>query len=150
MSLAFSHHPTPAPTTSSKSISQTLRTHSSNSPFPVKKSISESREFLLKILPNEENPDIEKFAMMLIPENCEASQKEGEGDGNEEEGKTEMVGFVGTNRYKESGMEVGYVINRRFWGRGFATEGLRMFLDMYWEMSGLFPLLSFLCQLLYI
>lgn len=88
--------------------------------------------------------------MMLIPENCEASQKEGEGDGNEEEGKTEMVGFVGTNRYKESGMEVGYVINRRFWGRGFATEGLRMFLDMYWEMSGLFPLLSFLCQLLYI
>ncbi|KAH9224962.1 GNAT domain-containing protein, partial [Leptodontidium sp. 2 PMI_412] len=104
-------------------------------PFPVKKSISESREFLLKILPNEENPDIEKFAMMLIPENCEASQKEGEGGGNEEEGKMEMVGFVGTNRYKESGMEVGYVINRRFWGRGFATEGLRMFLDMYWEMS---------------
>ncbi|KAH7308769.1 GNAT domain-containing protein [Rhexocercosporidium sp. MPI-PUGE-AT-0058] len=95
-----------------------------NSPFPVKTSISESREFLLKILPNEENPDIEKFAMMLIPE-----------EGRAERGEGEMVGFVGTNRYKEQGMEVGYVINRRFWGRGFATEGMRLFLDMYWAMD---------------
>lgn len=78
-------------------------------------------------MPNDENPDIEKFALMLLPI---GSQAQGEGEGQ----KGEMVGFVGTNRYKEQGMEVGYVINRRFWGMGYATEGLRLFLDMYWEL----------------
>lgn len=78
-------------------------------------------------MPNEENPDIEKFALMLFPT---GSQAQGEGEGQ----KGEMVGFVGTNRYKEQGMEVGYVINRRYWGMGYATEGLRLFLDMYWEL----------------
>lgn len=77
---------------------------------------------MVKILPNGENPDIDKFALMLLP------KREG---GNEE-----MIGFVGTNRYKEQGMEVGYVINRAYWGKGFATEGMRLFLEMYWEMPG--------------
>lgn len=118
----------------------------------MKKHISESREFLEKILPNEENPDIEKFALMLLPVPDSSSPSpsssdlrdpspgagKGEGEheawegGSEREG--EMIGFVGTNRYKEQGMEVGYVINRRYWGKGFATEGLRLFLDMYWEL----------------
>ena len=89
----------------------------------MKKDVSESREFLEKILPNEENPDIEKFALMLVPTE--------EGSDNP---RREMVGFVGTNRYKEQGMEVGYVINRRYWGLGYATEGLRLFLDMYWDL----------------
>ncbi|KAK0110289.1 hypothetical protein ONS96_001908 [Cadophora gregata f. sp. sojae] len=155
-------------------------------PFPVKKNVSESREFLERILPNEENPDIEKFALMLLPasgseteqsqaqttvfietEKCQNAEDGSRGDGESqlEEGNTgkgedgegkekgnrernergdrkekagEMVGFVGTNRYKEQGMEVGYVIHRRYWGRGFATEGLKLFLEMYWGLEGMF------------
>jgi len=119
---------------------------SKNSPFPVKKDVSESREFLEKILPNEENLDIEKFALMLLPildqsPGSKQELEEGERDGQ----KGEMVGFVGTNRYKEQGMEVGYVINRRYWGLGYATEGLRLFLNMYW---GLPRKLLFLSRLL--
>ncbi|PVH80165.1 hypothetical protein DL98DRAFT_491923 [Cadophora sp. DSE1049] len=124
-------------------------------PFPIKKDVSESREFLEKILPNEENPDIEKFALMLLPTpnsssssnpfdpsqtQIQTTESKEDGEGAEKRGERrgerngEMIGFVGTNRYKEQGMEVGYVINRRYWGMGFATEGLRLFLDMYWNL----------------
>lgn len=117
---------------SSHPLRPTRCLQSTNSPFPVKKDVSESREFLEKILPNEENPDIEKFALMLLPTEEESEAPRGE-----------MVGFVGTNRYKEQGMEVGYVINRRYWGLGYATEGLRLFLDMYWGLPRTFTHLSY-------
>jgi len=48
----------------------------------------------------------------------------------------ECVGMVGTNRMSRQGMEVGYCLNIAYWGKGFATEGLKAFLEIYWELPG--------------
>ena len=125
-----------------------------NKPIVVSPSSSKTAETKVFVAAKEvrvidnyaKNLDIEKFALMLLPildqsPGSKQELEEGERDGQ----KGEMVGFVGTNRYKEQGMEVGYVINRRYWGLGYATEGLRLFLNMYW---GLPRKLLFLSRLL--
>ncbi|KAN0119409.1 acyl-CoA N-acyltransferase [Hyaloscypha variabilis] len=93
---------------------------------PKKNSIQESREWLVKyILPTEENWDIDKYALLLKGE-----RNEGGGEGaNEEE-----TGMVGTNRWCKQGMEVGYCMNVRYWGKGYATEGFRAFLELFWGL----------------
>ncbi len=46
----------------------------------------------------------------------------------------EFVGWCGLWRLKESGeLELGYAIARYFWGRGFATEAARIFLEYAFE-----------------
>jgi RimJ/RimL family protein N-acetyltransferase len=32
-------------------------------------------------------------------------------------------------------MEVGYCVSVKYWGRGFASEGFRAFLDLYWGLE---------------
>ena len=49
-----------------------------------------------------------------------------------------MIGFVGTNRWCEQGLEVGYCLNRAYWGRGYITEGFRAFLEIFWGLPGEF------------
>jgi len=81
------------------------------------------------ILPTPETHDIDKFALLL----------KGGRDGR---GGLKMVGFVGTNRWCEQGMDVGYCMNISYWGQGYATEGMRAFLKLFWDLPGLcLPLL---------
>ena len=120
---------------------------------PAKKNIEESREFMVEILANEENPDIDKFAIMLKaqPTNPSlnptvasraTSEQEEEVKGVEPPKKDKMIGFVGTNRFKAEGMEVGYCMNIAFWNRGYATEAFGCFLELFWGLEGLFLFLS--------
>ena len=45
-----------------------------------------------------------------------------------------FLGWCGLWRLKESGeLEIGYAIAREFWGRGFATEAARFFLEYAFE-----------------
>ena len=45
-----------------------------------------------------------------------------------------LVGWCGLWRLKETGeTEIGYAIDRRFWGKGLATEAARAFLDYGFE-----------------
>ena len=78
------------------------------------------------ILPTKETPDIDKFALLLKDE-------------KNENGGLKMVGFVGTNRWCAQGMEVGYFLNIRYWGRGLVTEGFAAFLGVFWGLEGEFP-----------
>lgn len=95
-----------------------------------KTSIQETAEWMPSLLPSEEMPDIDKWAILLRP------------NGNEEEGKKpKCIGILGTNRWSDQGMETGYCLNKAYWGKGYATEAFKMFLDMYWKLPGLlFPL----------
>ncbi|KAI1841392.1 hypothetical protein JX266_012403 [Neoarthrinium moseri] len=51
----------------------------------------------------------------------------------------EQVGMGGVNRLKANGQtgwpEVGYMFKREHWGKGYATEFLRAFLDAWWTLE---------------
>ena len=110
---------------------------------PKKNSVEESREWLLKYIldVNEEgetDEGIDKFALLLKSDD-EDGGGEGEGRTGARKGKgLKMIGFVGTNRWCEQGLEVGYCLNRAYWGRGYITEGFRAFLEIFWGLPGRF------------
>ena len=41
-------------------------------------------------------------------------------------------------------MEVGYCLNREYCNRGFATEGMKAFLDIFWTLPSTFPVFGVL------
>ena len=89
-----------------------------------KDTLEESRDWLVNmILPTKETWDIDKYALLLKDE-------------KNEKGGLKMVGFVGTNRWCEKGMEVGYCSNVGYWGTGYITEGFKAFLELYWTLPG--------------
>lgn len=49
-----------------------------------------------------------------------------------------MIGLTGTNRWSEQGLETGYILNMKYWGRGYAGEAFRCFLGLYWGLEGEF------------
>jgi RimJ/RimL family protein N-acetyltransferase len=71
-------------------------------------------------------------------------KKEGYGRGFKEGANEEETGMVGTNRWCKQGMEVGYCMNVRYWGKGYATEGFRAFLELFWGLPGEFSPFSVL------
>ncbi len=108
---------------------------------PKKNTIEESREWLLKYILNvnekgETDPGIDKFALLLKDPGSDG-EREGETGGRKGK-ELKMIGFVGTNRWCEQGLEVGYCLNRAYWGRGYITEGFRAFLEIFWELPGEF------------
>jgi RimJ/RimL family protein N-acetyltransferase len=85
---------------------------------------------MLGQLPSPDNPDINKFAILLRPV-----------EGNMQpwvnaKGRPKMVGMVGTNRFSDQGLETGYCINLKYWGKGYAGEGFKGFLDLFWSLPG--------------
>ncbi|KAM3076318.1 hypothetical protein ACMFMG_007138 [Clarireedia jacksonii] len=92
---------------------------------------------MTKLLPAEQGGEeggIDKFAVMLREEGGEGSEggKAAETNSNS---KPKMIGFIGTNRPSPQGLEFGYCINYDYWGKGYATEAARMFLDTYWGLE---------------
>lgn len=77
-------------------------------------------------LPSPEHPYKEMFAIIL----------RGSEDSN---GKPQMVGAIGIPRISEDGVEVGYGVNARDVGKGYAPEALRLFVHYYWNIRGGFP-----------
>ncbi|KAF4633818.1 hypothetical protein G7Y89_g4310 [Cudoniella acicularis] len=98
------------------------------SPQKVKTTREEAFEWMKETLPNDKNPNIDKFAILLrpIPENPEPWTNSS--------GKPKMIGLVGTNRMSDQGLETGYCINIKYWGKGYAGEAFTAFLKLYWSL----------------
>ncbi|CAG8955423.1 hypothetical protein HYFRA_00010288 [Hymenoscyphus fraxineus] len=90
--------------------------------------LDSARQFMQTILPNSINPDIDKFAILLRP------VVENEQPWTNGMGRPKMIGFVGTNRWSEQGLETGYIFDVEYWGRGYAGEALGAFLGIYWGL----------------
>jgi RimJ/RimL family protein N-acetyltransferase len=104
---------------------------------PRKNSLEESRQFMIEfILPTKENWCVDKYAFLLKEDvGEEKGGRDGKGEGGDGEGSLKMIGFAGTNRWCEQGLEVGYCMNIKYWGRGFASEGFKKFLEVYWGLE---------------
>ncbi|KAG9232051.1 acyl-CoA N-acyltransferase [Amylocarpus encephaloides] len=94
----------------------------------IQESKEAALELMLKVLPNEENPNIDKFALLLRP------VAENPMPYTNAQGKPKMVGMVGTNRMSDHGLETGYCMNIKYWGRGYAGEAFAAFLKYYWTL----------------
>ena len=46
-----------------------------------------------------------------------------------------MIGLVGTNRNSPQGLETGYCVNIKYWGKGYAGEAFKAFLELYWTLE---------------
>lgn len=58
---------------------------------------------------------------------------------DEREGQEmEMIGIIGISHKPEN---VGYKIHPDHWGKGYMTEALRLFVEMFWTLEGLSHLL---------
>lgn len=92
---------------------------------------------MLRRLPHAEKAWIENYAMLIRP-SPSASVPANE--------KPKLIGVVGMIRFEEGhGAEVGYGINPEYQGKGYATEALKLFTNLYWtrkSMSMIFVLLS--------
>lgn len=80
--------------------------------------IAESLQNMRKHLPTPEEPWNERWAIML----------KGEGKGV----RPKMIGVVGIVRE----VEIGYRLHPDYWGKGYMTEALTMFLAMWWDLDG--------------
>jgi len=72
-------------------------------------------------LPTPKKPWNQRWAILLRPL-----------PGSQEISKPRMIGIVGIVREQE----IGYKVHPDFWGKGYMTEALRMFINMYWKMEG--------------
>jgi RimJ/RimL family protein N-acetyltransferase len=72
-------------------------------------------------LPTPEKPWNQRWAILLRPL-----------PGSQESFKPRMIGVIAIVREQE----IGYKLHPDFWGKGYMTETLRMFIDMYWKMEG--------------
>jgi RimJ/RimL family protein N-acetyltransferase len=52
------------------------------------------------------------------------------------EGELRMIGIIGVVREQE----IGYRLNPDFWGKGYMTEALAMFIEMWWGMESMISL----------
>lgn len=99
-------------------------------------SIEKTREIVENfLLPKPEKPDIVKYMFLLrSPPASESPSSEAE---NSEE-KGELVGWTQTNRWGEHGLEMGYFMIEKYTGKGYVTEGVRGFLELFWTLPGMF------------
>jgi RimJ/RimL family protein N-acetyltransferase len=81
-------------------------------------------------LPSVEIPDIDKYAILLKP------IEENPQPWVNRTGSPKMIGMVGTNRYSDEGLETGYCVNIAYWGKGYAGEAFRGFLELFWSLEG--------------
>jgi RimJ/RimL family protein N-acetyltransferase len=85
------------------------------------------------LLPKPEKLDIIKYIFLLRSSPSSSSNSTGILG---EEG--EMVGWTQTNRWGERGLEMGYFMLEKFTGKGYVTEGVRGFLELFWSLPGMF------------
>jgi len=95
----------------------------------VRRTREKAAALMLEVLPSAKNPNIDKFAILLrpIPQNSEPWTNA--------QGKPKMIGLVGTNRMSDHGLETGYCINPKYWGKGYAGEAFSAFFEALLELT---------------
>ncbi|PVH76269.1 acyl-CoA N-acyltransferase [Cadophora sp. DSE1049] len=97
------------------------------------KDIEETRLLMLDSFPTPEKPWNQRWAIMLKPspssETKSVIEDGSDSDSHAKAEKPKMIGIVGTPRKSE----LAYKINPEYWGKGYMSETLTMFLRMFWE-----------------
>lgn len=85
--------------------------------------------------PNPEKPWIENYAILLRAASPLSIDE-----------KPKLIGAIGMIRFEAGhGAEVGYGLHAAYHGKGFATEAMKLFLELYWSKESMCipqPLLS--------
>jgi Acetyltransferase (GNAT) domain len=89
--------------------------------------IQQALKFMRNSVPSAEKPWNEKRAILLRPSL-----------GFPEISKPKMIGSIGIVREQE----VGYGLHSDFWGKGYMTEAMRMFIDIFWKTERMYLFLS--------
>jgi RimJ/RimL family protein N-acetyltransferase len=100
--------------------------------------------------PTPEEPWNRRWAIMLKPSTpshstsqippSQTSRDKSSGEAGDSRGdwggqvKAKLIGTIGTPRKAE----VGYKLHPEYWGKGYMSEALEMFLRMWWGMEGKF------------
>ncbi|MBI5946230.1 MAG: GNAT family N-acetyltransferase [Chloroflexi bacterium] len=89
-----------------------------------------SEQGMLKYFPNPNPPTIDR-AQRMIETQIQQWEQYGLGSwGVVPHGETELAGWNGLQYLPETNeTEVGYMLSRKFWGRGYSTEGARAGLE---------------------
>ncbi len=97
-----------------------------------------SERDMLKYLPNPNPPTIDR-AQRMIETQIQQWKQYGLGSwGVVPHGETELAGWNGLQYLPETNeTEVGYMLSRKFWGRGFSTDGARAGLEFGFKTLGL-------------
>ncbi|KAI9642059.1 hypothetical protein NHQ30_009930 [Ciborinia camelliae] len=85
-------------------------------------SIGESKAYMAERTPNPEKPWIENYAILLCSSPASVYEK------------PKFIGAIGMIRFEAGrGAEVGYSLHPDYYGKGYATEALKLFLGLYWS-----------------
>jgi hypothetical protein len=96
----------------------------------ISKDFDQSKQMLVKRLPNPDKPYVEVYAILLR-------------DGKDGEVKPKMIGIIGASRNEPQGAEIWYGLHPDYWGKGYMIEALKVFIGVYWGPGSEFTLLSF-------
>lgn len=104
-------------------------------------------------MPSDEKPWSRSWGIILLDEGADLSEKQVGNEKQDEklvvngEGKGKFIGALG---HPEEAV-IGYRILPEYWGKGYMTEALQIFLGTWFAMEGLFsPSLPFLaCPFLF-
>jgi len=117
---------------------------------PLKVSIKETEDWMLQTIKSIEKPWIENYAILLRPTtnpNLSSSAKTMASisisitpatytnNTNTTSKKPKMIGIIGTPRKIPGGLEIGYKLHPECWGCGCATEAMRAFLNLCWNLE---------------
>jgi len=83
-------------------------------------------------IPTPEASLIENYAILLKPLVASARDQ-----------KPKMIGIVGTTRNTPTAAEVGYGLHCDYWGKGYASEAVRLFIDVYWASGSMLTTVAF-------
>jgi ribosomal-protein-alanine N-acetyltransferase len=78
-------------------------------------------------MPTPEKPWNRRYAILLRPDPSRPPP-----EGNQ---KPKMIGILGTPRE----FEVAYKLHPDYWGKGYMSEALAMFIKIFWQLEGLPP-----------
>ena len=86
----------------------------------------ETRQLIYKTTPTENEPWKRVYAILLRPEPTKNNPVSDPTAGSE---KPRMIGVIGTPRESE----LAYKLHPDFWGKGYMSEALKAFVDLFWE-----------------
>ncbi|KAF7595478.1 hypothetical protein BBP40_005814 [Aspergillus hancockii] len=117
------------------------------------KTIDDSRVWMSSLLPDA-NPMGENYAILhrRSPSSTAILSNNGSGQGPMSENAYtdisapgDFIGWIGTWR-SDPVPELGFIFHQSTWGRGFATEALKAFIELFWRCKPEFNVLEAYCD----
>lgn len=85
-------------------------------------------------IPTPEKPYVQVYAILLKPLTADG------------DAKAKMIGTVGAPRNELAGAEIGYGLHPDYWGKGYMSEAVKLFIGLYWSPGSSFsPFIDMRC-----